>query len=152
MSGRDVRTASLFAQNAGRDVRICGGVYSVRDVVISEMRFTALGLTFLLVASVAHSDSSWVRKPEVTLKLVNVSKWTYSPPDFPSGHAIAKPTPKDKISLEELAERIQNTIAKHRWDPRDGWSLQHQNGFLIVRAPAYVHAAIDRYIARLGNQ
>ena len=62
------------------------------------------------------------------------------------GDSPGRKLPDGVIGCYEFAEGIKAAIAPKQWDKEDGWSVVGQNGLMIVRAPEYIHKAVESYL------
>jgi hypothetical protein len=117
------------------------------------MKVPLIIVVLLALGASGAADSSGLSSAKVRLELYDISDWTYSVNDFGGGirDVIDEPVPEGRISPDEFAAKVMKTIVSGNWGDKRGWSIQSQNGLLIVRAPSFVHRQLSTYLKELKS-
>ena len=112
------------------------------------MRRMCFGVVVFLLPASVMADSTW--RNEIRLQIHDVSQWVDSLSEFPSvGPAIVRPLPESLVTDEKFVETVIAAVPRTNWNGGGGYTLQCQNGLLIVRATASVHRAVAKHLAQL---
>jgi hypothetical protein len=84
-----------------------------------------------------------LRLPLVRVKLEIYDVQDFVPCSGDWGHSVGD---------DAFIHRVKAAVAAQEWQRKTQWSIQCQNGLLIVRAPSHVQREVEVYLAGVRAQ